>query len=159
MVNVTIVIFVCTNVFISVKVVFWFITIFPWTKNFTINSFPNGFHFWLFLWFFNWFIDVVNVTIFVLIGTNVFITVKTILRFFTVFPISKDFTIDRFPNGFWLINIVFSHNMELRFLRKFLRLGFFNDLFLNYASIFLRCFRRWFRLWSFWYRLEFWFDR
>ena len=99
-----------------------------------------------------------NITIFVLVGTNVFITVKSIFRFFSVFPFAKYFTVYCFPNCFWLINVMNFTQGQFRSFWFFLQFWLFNH-FPFYLS--RRCTSWWFwnifQFWSCWRCHQIWF--
>ena len=94
--GITVFVLVGTNEFITVKVFLRLFTIGTWFQNFAFFSHPNGSHF--LDWFFNRTIDMSGITVFVLVGTNEFITVKVFLRLFTIGTWFQNITLLSHPN-------------------------------------------------------------
>ena len=96
--SVTVFILVGTNEFITVKVFFWFFTISTRFQDLTFFSNPDS------SYFLNRLVHVRGVTVFILVGTNEFVTVKVFLRFFTIGTWFQDFTSYSNPNRSYLLN-------------------------------------------------------
>ena len=102
MADIAIFILIGTNKLITVKIDFWLLTISTRLQDFTFFGHPDGRHF--LDWFFNLAIDMGSVTVFVLISTNEFITVKVFFWLFTVSTRFQHFTFFSDPNGRHFLN-------------------------------------------------------
>ena len=102
MCGVTVFILIGTNKFITVKVFFRMFTLSTRFQDLTFFSNPDSSHF--LNRFFNLAIDMGSVTVFILIGTNKFITVKVFFRMFTLSTRFQDFTSHSNPNRSYLLN-------------------------------------------------------
>ena len=99
--GVTVFVLVGTNEFITVKVFFWFFTLSTRFQDLTFFSNPDSSH------FLNRLIHVCGVTVFVLVGTNEFITVKVFFWFFTIGTRFQDFTSHSNPDSGHFLNRFF----------------------------------------------------
>ena len=64
------------DILIAVKAIFWQCSVSAFTENLTGHSDPDGRYF--LRWFLDRFVDVVNVTIFINIGSDIFITIESV---------------------------------------------------------------------------------
>ena len=113
---ITIFILFCTDIFITIEVIFWLFTVFTWAKDFTIFCHPNSSDILLR----NWFIDMMNISILIFHRTNIFITIKVILWLFAIFPWSQYMTINRFPDCLDCINIFYTLQSKFWLIRVLL---------------------------------------
>ena len=91
-------ILVGANEFITVKVFLRFFTFGTWFQDFTSYGNPDG------SYFLNRFVDMCCISVFVLVSTNEFITVKVFLRFFTIGTWFQDLTSHSNPNRSYFLN-------------------------------------------------------
>ena len=115
--GVTVFVLVSTNKFITVEVFFWFFTVSTRFQDLTFFSNPDSSYF--LNRFFYWFVHVCGVTVFILIGTNKFITVKVFLRFFTIGTWFQDFTSHSNPDSGHFLNRFFYRFVDMGCDRPF----------------------------------------
>ena len=109
--RVTVFVLISTNKFITVKVFFWLFTVSTRFQHFAFFGHPNRRHF--LDRFFNRFVDVGSITVFILVGTNEFITVKVFLRLLTIHARFKNFTSYRYPNGGHFLDWFFNRFVDV----------------------------------------------
>ena len=141
---ITIFILFCTDIFITIEVIFWLFTVFTWAKDFTIFCHPNSSDILLR----NWFIDMMNISILIFHRTNIFITIKVILWLFAIFPWSQYMTINRFPDCLDCVYIFYTLQSKFWLIRVLLQLDRLRCLLWN------RIQRFW--CWWFWFVYQFW---
>ena len=135
MADVTIFVLICTNKFITVKIDFWLFTVSTWLQDFTFFGDPDSRHF--LDRFFNLAIDVANITIFVLVGTNEFITVKIDFWLLTVCTRFQNFTFFSNPNRRHFLDWFFNLTVDMSGITVFVLIG--TNEFIT-VKVFLRMF-------------------
>ena len=119
--GVTIFVLIGANKFITVKVFLRLFTISTRFKDVTFFSHPNSGHF--LDWFFNWTIDVGNITVFVLIRTNEFITVEVFLRLFTISARFQNLAFFSHPNSSHFLDRFFNRTIDVCCITIFVLVG------------------------------------
>ena len=133
--GITVVILVGTNEFITIKVFLRLFTISTRFQHIAFFSNPNSGYF--LDWFFNRFVDVRCVTIFVLVGTNKFITVKVFLRLFTISTRFQNLTFFSHPNRSHFLDWFFNRAIDMSGITIFVLVG--TNKFIT-VKVFLRLF-------------------
>ena len=133
--GVTVFILVGANKFITVKVFLRLFTVGARLQDFTFLRHPDSSHF--LDWFFNLAVDVSCITVFVLIRTDEFITVKVFLRLFTVGARLQDFTFLRHPDSSHFLDWFFNLAVDVSCITVFVLIR--TDEFIT-VEVFLRMF-------------------
>ena len=103
--GVTVFILVSTNEFVTVKVFFRMFTVCTRFQYLTFFSNPDSSHF--LNRFFYWFVHMRGVTVFILVSTNEFVTVKVFFWFFTICTRFQYLTSHRYPDSGDFLNRFF----------------------------------------------------
>ena len=133
--GITIIVLVGTNEFITVKVFLRLLTIGTRFQHIAFLSHPNRSHF--LDWFFNRAIDMSSITVFVLVGTNKFITVKVFLRLFTISTRFQNFAFFSYPNRSHFLDWFFNRAIDMSSITVFVLVG--TNKFIT-VKVFLRLF-------------------
>ena len=111
MCGITIFVLIRANKFITVKVFLRMFTVSTRFQHFAVFSDPDSGYF--LGWFFNRTIDVRCITIFVLIRTNEFITIKVFLRMFTIGARFQNLTFFSNPNSSYFLDRFFNRTVNV----------------------------------------------
>ena len=109
--GVTIFVLIGANKFITVKVFLRMFTVSTRFQNLAFFSNPNSSHF--LDWFFNLAINVSCITIFILVGTNKFITVKVFLRMLTISTRFKNLAFFSDPDSSYFLGWFFDRTINV----------------------------------------------
>ena len=131
MANITILVLIGTNEFITIKVFLRLFTICTRFEDLTSFSDPNRRH------FLDWLVDVANITIFVLVGTNKFITIKIDFWLFTIGARFKNLAFFSHPNRRHFLDWFFNLAVDVSGVTVFILVG--ANKFIT-VKVFLRLF-------------------
>ena len=115
--GITIFVLVGTNEVITVEVFLRMFTISTRFQNLAFFSHPDSSH------FFDRFVHVSGITIFVLVGTNEFITVKVFFRMFTIGTRLQHLTFFSYPNRRHLLDRFFNRTVDVCCITIFVLVG------------------------------------
>ena len=111
MCGITIFVLIRANKFVTVEVFFWLLTVCTRFQNLTFFGDPNSGHF--LDWFFDRAIDMGSVAIFILVGTNEFITVKVFFWFLAICTGFQNLAFFSHPNSGYLFDRFFNRTIDV----------------------------------------------